>query len=764
MVSKFGVHVEDLPEPVRRALLSRQDYLVHYQLIEAREPDPGCGVDEAGLDDRLVDVLIRSGITRLYSFQVEAIKKIRSGEDVVLVAPPGSGKTEAFALPVLQMVLGEEGKGVKALFIYPTKALGRDQLPKLRRMADALDLKVMVFDGDTPAAERRRILDSPPELIITNFDTIHHHLMHRTGFGRLLGDVNHIVVDEVHVYRGTFGSNVHFIVKRLERLAKKFQVIAASATIGNPQEFCELLFGRSFSVVSGGEGRHGKIHFAMLFPTLRSHRSLIVDLLKSLVAHGYRPIVFSDSHLGAELTAFYARRGGVDVEVHRAGLLPSHRKRVEDSFKAGLLKAISATPTLELGIDIGSVDAVVSDLVPVTRLIQRRGRAARRGQEGLAFLVLRERDPISQYYRNNPHHYFEDVEPGYVDPKNPEIAKVHILAAALDRPLMKGEFLEYQREIEDLVKKGLLIEQRDRLTASYREALKLLREHDIRGSGERVIIRLGGKKLGERALPQAIKELHPGAVDFLAGSRFRSLNLVFCEGGGVAEVERLPDSHPYYTKPLLQGWATILEKLESKRAFGVEVLRCELLVEKSVTGYVKLELGKDVTKGEKVLLEEPVSYSFRTKGFVFKAPLPQAPIRGLEEGLMDYVAASSYHATEHVLIEGSNMLTGGAARDMGGIALGSSGLIFVYDGSLGGNGATKALFDRIEDAFRRGLKVLEVCPCTSESGCPRCTYSYDCGNNNEFLHKEGAKEILRTIVFGARVDLVEPLAGERTII
>ncbi|HIE55420.1 MAG TPA: DEAD/DEAH box helicase, partial [Chromatiaceae bacterium] len=330
MVSKFGIRTDELPDPIRKALLSRQDYLVHYQLIEAREPEHGCEIYELGLDDRLIDVLRRSGIFRLYSFQAEAVKRVLSGEDVVIVAPTGSGKTEAFALPIIQRVAEEEKEGVRALFIYPTKALGRDQLPKLRLMAEALDLDVKVFDGDTPPAERRKILDRPPDFVVTNFDTIHHHLMHRTGFSRLLRSVKHIVVDEVHVYKGTFGSNVHFIVKRLERLAGNFQVVAASATISNPKEFCEALFGRHFTVVLGGDGRHGRIHFAMLFPTLRSHRSLVVDLLKSLVAQEYRPIVFSDSHLGAELTAFYARKEGVNVEVHRAGLLPSHRKRVEE--------------------------------------------------------------------------------------------------------------------------------------------------------------------------------------------------------------------------------------------------------------------------------------------------------------------------------------------------------------------------------------------------------------------------------------------------
>ncbi|MCX8191532.1 MAG: DEAD/DEAH box helicase, partial [Nitrososphaerales archaeon] len=460
MVNSFGLTLNELPEPVRKALLSRSDYVVTYRLFEEEEPKYGCKVDELNINKKLIEVLKDSGIERVYHFQEEAIDLILNGEDIVIVAPTGSGKTEAFAIPIIHKISEHidryysSYRGVSALFIYPTKALARDQLPKLERLGDAVGVRVKIFDGDTPRDERQRIIKDPPEIILTNFDTLHLHLMHRTPFSRIIHTVKYIVVDEVHVYTGIFGANVHYIMKRLRRVTGRFQIIAASATISNPKEFCEALFDVEFKVVSGEKGKHGRIHFVMLFPTLRTHRSLVIDLLKQLNSYGYQTLIFSNSHLGAELTAFYARRNDIAIGVHRAGLLPSHRKKVEDLFKRALLKALSSTPTLELGIDIGIVDSVISELVNVTRLIQRTGRVGRRGQESIAFLVLRENDPISQYYRMNPQDYFEDIELGYIDPKNPTVAELQILASSFDRPILKGEFPSYRLILNNLLSKG----------------------------------------------------------------------------------------------------------------------------------------------------------------------------------------------------------------------------------------------------------------------------------------------------------------------
>jgi len=773
MVEDHGIKYENLPKVMKDILSSREDYIVYYKLFDENTPDMGHSTYEIGIDPSLAEVVEKSGITKLYKFQEEAVKRILNSENVVIVAPTGSGKTEAFAIPIIQLIgkkiehfgtLRAGERFVRALFIYPTKALARDQSPKLSRLASSIGARIEIFDGDTPSSERQRIISNPPDIIITNFDTLHYHMMHRTSFSRLLHNVEHIVVDEVHVYTGTFGSNVHFIIKRLRRICGNFQIVAASATISNPLEFCESLFGIDFSLVQEEEGKRGRMHFAIIFPSLRTHRSLVIDVLKRLASYDYRTLVFSSSHLGAELTAFYARKNGINISVHRAGLLSSYRKKIEKEFKLGLLKAISSTPTLELGIDIGNVDSVVSDLVTITRMIHRIGRAGRRGQESIAILALRDNDPISQYYKNNPKDYFDDVDQGYVDPSNPVIAELQILASSMDKPIRKGEFMNFKNILRKLEYRKILFEKDDRLIPNYSIARRILEKYDIRGSGETVTITLNGKKIGTREMPQALKELHPEAVYFLAGSRYKSKSFKFEKGIGEVKVERLPINYPYYTKPLMEDRPSILKILDKKQIVNIEVAYCESLIEKKVIGYVNFEIGSEGVKGQKVFLDKPVEYKFQTKGIVFRAPIPDRILSKTPMEKIDDIACSSYHAAEHVTIEGTNMITGGAAQDMGGIALGSSGLIFIYDGSVGGNGATRLLYDKMDLAFKRALKILKECPCRSENGCPRCTYSYRCGNNNEYLNKLGAKEIFVRILSGEVTQIGLPIPGERTIV
>ena len=194
----------------------------------------------------------------------------------------------------------------------------------------------------------------------------------------------------------------------------------------------------------------------------------------------------------------------------------------------------------------------------------------------------------------------------------------------------------------------------------------------------------------------------------------------------------------------------------------MEVAFCKLHIKKQVYGYVNIELGQEVNQGEKVLLEEPLEYDFVTKGIVFHAPRPLEEIQKAEDE--DYTEASGYHATEHVVIEGSNMITGGVSQDLGGISLGTSGLIFIYDGAIGGNGASRALFDRLKKALERAMYIIKECPCQNESGCPRCTFSYRCGNNNEFLHKYSSLEVLKRINSGEQTELVDPTEGDRPLV
>ncbi len=758
---------------LEQTLRSQQDYIVDFKAIEEPSPELGSQIDDVSVDEAIIEVLKAKRINRLYKFQEETIKKVLHGKDVVITAPTASGKTEAFCIPILQEVAARqlfrfgslrsgEGSTVSAIFVYPTKSLSRDQFPKIEELAKPLSLRVAVLDGDTPEKERRAVIERPPDVIITNFDVLHYHMMYKTKFSRIVRTAKFLVADEAHIYTGIFGANVHHIIARLERLTgSRLQIVAASATLPNAAEFCQTLFGRQMQVING-RGRRGRINFAIIFPSLRSYRSLMLDLLRQTTKRKHKTIVFASSHISSELIAFYGARQGITIRVHRAGLTSALRKEIEQEFKAGQLMAISATPTLELGIDIGSVDAIISNIVPINRLFQRVGRAARRGQQGYAFLALGN-DPISQYYKMHPADYMDDHELAYTDPANPFVLEYQVLAMVCDKPLLISESKQMWDILQKLVSKGIIKVVRDRFVPNLKDALKALDGYSIRGIGSRIDIKFNSRIVGDRALPQALEELHQHAVYFLGGRRYKVQKIYFeINSQPYAELSPIPSDYPYYTKALTDDWPSILEIYEKKVVFGVEVAYCTLNIQKRVLGYVNIEIGQEAAQGKKVMFDKPLEYEFVTKGFVFRAPRPSCILREMKDE--QYVEMGGFHASEHVIIEGSAMITGGASQDLGGISLGSSGLIFVYDGSIGGNGASRILYERLDIAFGRSLRILSECSCMSETGCPRCTYSYRCGNNNEFLHKPAAIEVMNRIVEGEKTKIGEKVWGDRALV
>ena len=746
---------------IEEILFSKKDFISEYKILKNSEPKMGSKVEELGLEKEISDFLNELKIKQFYKFQEDAIQEIVFGENVVIEAPTASGKTEAFLIPVIQRIKKESNQGkVFAIFVYPTKALARDQYPKIKKFADKIKINVKVFDGDTKIEERKEIIEKSPEILITNFDVLHYHLWHQTKFSSILSSTKILVVDEAHVYSGIFGTNVHYIIKRLKRICNnKLQFIAASATLDDAKTFCEQLFGEKMQLIKGS-GKKGETDFVMLFPSLRTQRKLMVELTKKLTDKNHKTMVFSNSHLNAELLAMQAKKQKINIKVHRAGLMANYRMSVEKQFKEDKLQAISCTPTLELGIDVGNVDCVISSTIPVNRLTQRIGRAARKGQRGYAFLTLGN-DPISQYYKNHPDDYFEDIEKTYIDPNNPFVEEFQILAMACDKPISKHELKEHQDVIEHHIIEENIIESNNRIIPNFEKINSVLNNYSIRGIGKSIDIFLNEKKVGDRTLPIALEELHKDAIYFLAGSRYKVKELNYPERN-FAKIERIPKDYPYYTKSLTEEWPTIETIFEKRNAGGIEIAFCKLHIEKKVYGYVNIELGQEVTQGEKIMLDTPLEYDFITKGIVFHAPRP-LKIMGKSED-EEYTEASGYHATEHVVIEGSNMITGGVSQDLGGISLGTSGLIFIYDGAIGGSGASKALYDRFEKALERSMHIVKECPCKNEAGCPRCTFSYRCGNNNEYLHKYSALEILERINNGEKTELIDPVDGDKPLV
>ena len=765
---------------INEILFSDLDYVVEVIKLKESKIPVGNEIDELPLDDIIISQLKSRNISSLYRFQEEAIVNILRGNNTVIIAPTASGKTEAFCIPILQKIYDLKNqlnsnivkfsynqnkfdvRQIKAVFVYPTKALARDQLSKIMEYSNNMDIVVKIFDGDLNANEKQNLYEFPPDIVLTNFDSIHYHLLNNTKLIKLLNTLEFLVVDEVHSYTGIFGSNVHYIIKRLERIInnKKLQLIACSATLPNVKEFCDLLFSRDMEIVNG-KGKKGDTNFAILYPSLRSNKSLVIELIKKTTKN-HKTLVFSNSHLSAELIAYTSSKQGIKIGIHRAGLLPKNRKMVENSFKNGMIDVISSTPTLELGIDIGDVDAVISNLVPINRLLQRLGRAARKGQEGYAFLTLGN-DPISQYYKNHPADYFVDEEIPYIDPFNPIIMENQVLAMCIDRPISKLESKDYLETLSKLERKELVIFSNGKYIPNS-EKHTVLKNYSIRGIGNDVDIILNGKIVGNRNLPQALEELHDDAIYFLSGRRYKVKKLIIDEKTerNFADIDKIPLNYPYYTKSIMEEYPEVIEIFEEKEIFGIKLKYCSLNIYKKVLGYSNIEIGKEINQGKKVFFNDPITYTYTTKGFIFRVPSPIEILKMASE--KEKVEASGYHATEHVLIEGSSMLTGGASQDIGGISLGDTGMIVIHDGSIGGNGASKSLFDKFELAITRAHSILIECPCVNDDGCPRCTYSYRCGNNNEYLHKKAAIEVLTRIINRERTILLDFNSFQQTLI
>ena len=715
------------PEERLRPLFNTDDEIVFYKKFEPLNPKPDVPLEEIEISESLKKALRLRGINHLYRFQAQSIREILRGKNVVITAPTGFGKTEAFALPVLDSI-SEDGK---ALILYPTKALARDQFDKISYYSTFLGLKAVKFDGDSGYEERKAVFSGRADVVLSNPDMVEYHLRNTPAFRRFVRKVKFLVLDEFHTYSGILGTNMHYLNERLSRFSD-YSVICSSATIANPREFAETLFERKFVHVHGNH-RKGVMHFIMrLTPSIYSS---VVEVVSAL--RGHKVLVFGNSYKFVETAAWVLRQNGIRAEVHKSGLSREQRERVEKAFKRGELSVVVSTPTLELGIDIGDVDAVVSELVNYSTFLQRAGRAGRKGQESIGVLLMRDDDTIAQYYRRKPEEYFRDEMHCYVEKMNEDLMRYHLLFMCMEKPLEISEIKdEWMKAVEWLVENGYAIFDSLLLHPS-KEAKKLVQNFSMRGVSEPVKIVYRGKEIGERALPVAVKELFPGSKIIHGGVKYKCLELDLRRK--VAVVEKCPrDEMREITDPLYSS-IPVLRRLEEFSEDGSAVY-CSLEITINVYGYVV----RDVFTNKKLRTEsvESVSYTFPTKGFLLSVPFPEP--RDYE----DY-HAGSFHAIEHVLIEASDALTGGGSQHMGGIST-PEGDIFVYDAVRGGSGLSKLLFERLDRAFRIAYDVLRSCDCNSVSGCPRCTYSYHCGNNNTPLNRIGAMSIAEKWLKGER--------------
>ncbi len=734
--------------------------LVHLRELPPVPPEPEPFPSD--LPDLLVDRLALLGIEGLYRHQREALELVRARRNVVVATGTASGKTLVYNLAFAAEAL--ERPKATALYLYPTKALARDQLRQVRDLK-LPQIKASVFDGDTPRAERPLIRRNA-NLVLSNPDMLHASLLpDHPRWADFFLRLSLVVVDEAHVCRGVFGSHVAMVLRRLRRLVAHYggdpRFVLASATIGNPAELAERLVGVPFEAVTDDASPHGDKVFALWNPPVideesgarKSPLTEAASIVARLAEAGVKSIGFTRSRRAAELLAEFARRelpAGLrdKVKAYRAGYLPEDRRALERSLANDELLAVASTNALELGIDIGSLDAAILVGYPGTRasMWQQAGRAGRRSDGSIAILVAQD-DPLDQYLVTHPGDLFDKPpEDAVIDPTNPFVVEPHLACAAREYPLADEEIegffgSEGVLAAARLEERGELVRRRGALHHLGRESPH--RRVDIRSaSGYLFSIVIGetGELLGTVDESRAYGQVHPGAVYLHQGEQFEVTELDLVTK--VAVVERSdPD---YYTQSRdTTDIEVVVATEEATTSGGVPMFYGTVRVTNQVVGFVR----KLVATGE-IIDSVPLALppqTLETRAVWWAIP-PEA-IERAAIGPADLPGAA--HAAEHAAIGLLPLVATCDRWDVGGVSTAlhpdtGSCAIFIYDGYAGGAGIAERGFRSAARLLGATLETVRNCPCSH--GCPSCVQSPKCGNGNEPLDKPGAVALLSVML------------------
>ena len=701
------------------------------------------------LHPRVREALAAQGIDTLYTHQRQAWDAAARGEHVVVTTGTASGKTLAFNLPVLDAIASDSKQ--RALYLYPTKALAQDQLRALSSF-QLPRLRAAIYDGDTET-ERRWQIRKWANLVLTNPDMLHVGVLpHHDRWGDVLSNLRYVIVDEAHVYRGVFGSHVANVLRRLRRLAKihgaEPQFLLASATIANPGELVESLLGVRASVVGDDGAPRAERTVVLWNPPLTDEELGLrasplgegSRLLGELVTRRLRTLLFAKSRKAAELIhRFTADRLGDSSRLspYRAGYTPAQRREIEQRLSAGELLGVSATNALELGIDVGLLDAVVSVGFPgtVSSLRQQWGRAGRRGH-GLAALIASE-DALDQYFMREPQALLgRRVEAAILDHENHRVLDGHVRAAAFEAPLDDGDravlgdtALERAAELPELKRTdaGYVWAGRD-----YPAARVPLRSTGM--DAFTVVDRETGSVLGLVEHERAFSTVHEGAIYLHRGEQFRVVSLDLEARAALVE----PFAGDYYTQAKKETMTAIDQARRTAWRCGLELSFGDVVVTEQVVAYQKKSIH-DQASFDLVELDLPQT-EFETEAFWF------VPQPWMTEDLdSERRLLGSLHAAEHSLIALLPLWAMCDRWDIGGLSTNvhfqtGAPTIFVYDGHPGGVGITERGFEAFEGWVADTAGMLRGCPCLL--GCPSCVQSPKCGNLNEPLDKAGSLAVL----------------------
>ena len=712
------------------------------------------------LNQKLIRTLKRLGISSLYSHQQQAIDHILDKKSVLVATPTASGKSLIYNLPVFQdITINPEAK---ALYLFPLKALAQDQLKTINRWAEMLPdffssinlQAAAVYDGDTTGYHRKKIRDNLPAILLSNPDMLHlsllpyHHL-----WGAFFANLSHIVLDEVHTYRGVFGSHMAWVLHRLQRICSLYGsnpvFILSSATIGNPAEFGKKLLSKPLRIITES-GAPQPVRNIILYNPLDSAPVAATILLEAALHRKLRTIVYTQSRKLTELITLWCRKrvkGNKDkIASYRAGFLPEDRREIERDLVTGKLLAVISTSALELGIDIGGLDICLLVGYPGSMMAtwQRAGRVGRDGRESLAVLIGQE-DALDQNFMRHPDDFFNrPIESVALDPENINIAGSHLVCAAAEIPITKDEkILQDGNHVSLLAKMtttGDLLRSADGDTW-FSAGKYPQRKVSLRGVGDSFLIYTadGHKLLGEIDGYRACRECHEGAVYLHMAKTWKVRKLDLTS----REILLQAANPPYYTRSLVDKDTQILTVDRATTCGNATVYLGQLQVTEQIYGYQKILIGR-----QKVIARLPLDFPpriFSTRGIWLE--IRDTIRRKMEQEKIHFMG--SIHALEHAMIGMMPLFVLCDRNDIGGISYPmhdqtQKATIFIYDGYAGGIGLCEKGFASIGELLAQTKKIVSECGC--DFGCPTCVHSPKCGSGNRPIDKNGCVYLLEQLL------------------
>ncbi len=723
--------------------------IIHYENLASPEPEkiPVESLNDV-LSEKILDGIKRYGFSGLLPFQDESVRSILNGENSIISAPTGSGKTEAFSIPILEKISQESEPGVFALLVYPLNALIDDQVSKISNLIDKCDLKgkmgvYSIHGGQSSQYKDMIISDASKKslIIATNFDFINYHLiLQDKKWNRLFKNAKIIVMDEAHSYTSFHGSNVYHVLKRMRRYMKGVQFVGSSATLDNSLEFFSDMFDlpqESFSYIKSKTRRKRNMHMFFIMPRKFGQRTTMEMLASICHKNKSTQLIFSNSHNDAEFLAsnVESANDGMRIQIHRGGLDQGNRKLYESQMKAGELDALSCTPTLELGIDIGHVDVVISAFKnEFDSFVQRIGRAGRMGQKSYAICVFDPDDASCHYFARHIDDYLTQNHVIPINKKNTIIADKHTESIKVERESAaeydKSRFFDFASSV------------------------------NLRGSSGEIAIYFNSKKIGTRDVPVGYYQLHQNAIYHFNKQNYEVTSLIKSQGGARAYLKRSYEMQKRTIPVVRTSMLQTSERDATRRSISKKSATLSLRygfveLSRTITGYMKGNYNDSIDNFQTfsgVTVPSWKNFNWKSKHSSVGIILPPEFVLASESSSKSQIVSDSrVHTITHVLLNAAKIVTKSESNDIDSFY--ENGTIYLYDNSSDGfNGCSKIVFEEFEKILDTCSSLLSDCNCPVDSkqrrqaklgegwgGCPKCTFvtSY-CQTKNKDLSKQDA--------------------------